>query len=58
MNENHSQLLVKQMSGKERLENANPVIYQKKKTRVISPEDENEAVEDPFDALEIFGMIL
>ncbi|CAG0878532.1 unnamed protein product [Darwinula stevensoni] len=49
--------LVKQMSGKERLENANPIIYQKKKTRVISPEDENESVEDPFDALEIFDLI-
>lgn len=45
------------MSGKERLENANPHIFAKSDQRIESPSDWDDDVYDPFDAREIFDLV-
>ena len=38
-----------------RLDNANPVIYECSKEREISPEDEDDDIVDKIDGREVFG---
>ena len=38
-----------------RLDNANPVIYESSKEREINPEDEDDAIVDKIDEREVFG---
>lgn len=45
------------MSGGTRLENANPVIFQRSGERVLTANDEDEDVHDPIDDREIFDLI-
>ncbi|XP_073669760.1 cytosolic iron-sulfur assembly component 2B [Paramisgurnus dabryanus] len=45
------------MSGGTRLENANPLIFQRSGERLTTASDENEDVADPIDDREIFDLI-
>ncbi|XP_053188904.1 cytosolic iron-sulfur assembly component 2B [Scomber japonicus] len=45
------------MSGGTRLENANPVIFQRSGERLLTAADEDEDVQDPIDDREIFDLI-
>ncbi|XP_043099481.1 cytosolic iron-sulfur assembly component 2B-like [Puntigrus tetrazona] len=45
------------MSGGTRLENANPLIFQRSGERVLTSTDEDEDVADPIDDREIFDLI-
>ncbi|KAA0723559.1 Mitotic spindle-associated MMXD complex subunit MIP18 [Triplophysa tibetana] len=45
------------MSGGTRLENANPLIFQRSGERHVAATDEDEDVADPFDDREIFDLI-
>jgi len=40
------------------IENLNPSVYEKIKERVITANDEDESVADPFDKREIFGAFI
>ncbi|XP_071335932.1 cytosolic iron-sulfur assembly component 2B [Trachinotus anak] len=46
------------MSGGTRLENANPVIFQRSGERLLTASDEDEEVHDPIDDREIFDILL
>lgn len=46
------------MSGGSRLENANPVIFQRSGDRRLTSTDEDENVHDPIDEREIFDILL
>eukprot|EP00064_Thunnus_orientalis_P015613 superscaffoldBa00002929_g15668 len=46
------------MSGGTRLENANPVIFQRSGERLLTASDEDEDVHDPIDDREIFDILL
>lgn len=45
------------MSGTSRLENANPVIFQRSGERLLTASEEDEDVHDPIDDREIFDLI-
>ncbi|CAK6960805.1 cytosolic iron-sulfur assembly component 2B [Scomber scombrus] len=45
------------MSGGTRLENANPVIFQRSGERLLTAADEDEDVQDPIDDREIFDIL-
>ena len=45
------------MSGGTRLENANPVIFQRSGERLLTATDEDEDVHDPIDDREIFDIL-
>ncbi|TRY74244.1 hypothetical protein DNTS_020515 [Danionella cerebrum] len=45
------------MAGGARLENANPLIFQRSGERLLTATDEDEDVADPFDDREIFDLI-
>lgn len=45
------------MSGGTRLENANPVIFQRSGERLLTAKDEDEDVHDPIDDREIFDIL-
>ncbi|XP_016402350.1 mitotic spindle-associated MMXD complex subunit MIP18-like, partial [Sinocyclocheilus rhinocerous] len=45
------------MSGGTRLENANPLIFQRSGERLLTATDEDEDVADPIDDREIFDLI-
>ncbi len=45
------------MSGGTRLENANPVIFQRSGERLLTANDEDEDVHDPIDDREIFDIL-
>lgn len=45
------------MSGGTRLENANPLIFQRSGERLLTATDEDEDVADPIDDREIFGIL-
>ncbi|XP_069037297.1 cytosolic iron-sulfur assembly component 2B [Lepisosteus oculatus] len=45
------------MSGGTRLENANPLIFQRSGERLLTAEEEDEEVADPIDDREIFDLI-
>lgn len=45
------------MSGGTRLENANPVIFQRTGERLLTSTDEDENVHDPIDDREIFDIL-
>ena len=42
---------------KDKLENINPVVYQKKTDRSLLPEEEDETITDEFDSREVFDLI-
>lgn len=42
---------------KDKLENINPVVYQKKTERSLLPEEEDESITDEFDSREVFDLI-
>lgn len=44
------------MSGRDRLENVNPLVVGKAAERKITPEEEDDSIRDEIDAREIFGM--
>ncbi|XP_072157568.1 MIP18 family protein galla-2 [Bemisia tabaci] len=44
-------------SDRMKIENLNPKLFQKSERREVTPEDEDDAVEDQFDAREIFDLI-
>lgn len=46
------------MSGGTRLENANPLIFQRSGARHVTATDEDEDVADPIDDREIFDILL
>ena len=37
------------------LDNANPLVFSKSKTRKIKPEEEDDNISDEIDSIEIFG---
>ena len=37
------------------LDNANPLVFSKSKTREIKPEEEDDNISDEIDSIEIFG---
>lgn len=45
------------MSGGSRLENANPVIFQRAGERLLTASEEDEDVQDPIDDREIFDIL-
>ncbi len=45
------------MSGGTRLENANPLIFERSGERILSATDEDEDVADPIDDREIFDIL-
>lgn len=45
------------MSGGTRLENANPIIFQRSGERLLTATDEDENVHDPIDDREIFDIL-
>lgn len=45
------------MSGGTRLENANPVIFQRSGERLLTASEEDEDVHDPIDDREIFDIL-
>lgn len=45
------------MSGGTRLENANPLIFQRSGERLLTSTDEDEDVADPIDVREIFDIL-
>lgn len=45
------------MSGGTRLENANPLIFQRSGDRLVTATDEDEEVADPIDDREIFDIL-
>ncbi|XP_018594395.1 cytosolic iron-sulfur assembly component 2B [Scleropages formosus] len=45
------------MSGSTRLENANPLIFERSLERVVTAEEEDESLADPIDDREIFDLI-